>query len=230
MASRLKKHLPPKLFAHRGDPVHAPENTLRSFAQAAAKGARGVELDIRRTRDGVWIVFHDASLKRTTGGRGRVARKFWRDVSVLNAGGGESIPKLTDILTFALRRGLKLFLDLKISGGEESLLRVLRSSGCLARVEIGVGRLRSCARWRRLLPKGSIFWVTGYRAKVTPRRVALAKKWGASGLASYKRWVDGTAVRCAHEKGLELYVWTIDKKRELIRFRKLGVDGIMSEV
>ncbi len=65
------------VFAHRGDPAHAPENTLASLKQAAAKGARAVELDVRCSADGVWVVFHDPALKRITGRPEQVARTPW---------------------------------------------------------------------------------------------------------------------------------------------------------
>ena len=56
----------PIILAHRGDLAHAPENTLPSFSQAIQKGADGVELDTKLTRDGRVIVIHDSTVDRTT--------------------------------------------------------------------------------------------------------------------------------------------------------------------
>ncbi len=55
----------PKVIGHRGAAAYAPENTLASFREARRRGATWVEIDVKLTRDGVPIVMHDASLKRT---------------------------------------------------------------------------------------------------------------------------------------------------------------------
>ena len=57
----------PKVIGHRGAAAYAPENTLASFREASRRGATWVEIDVKLTRDGVPIVMHDASLRRTMG-------------------------------------------------------------------------------------------------------------------------------------------------------------------
>ena len=57
----------PKVIGHRGAAAYSPENTLDSFREARRRGATWVETDIKLTADGVPIVMHDDSLKRTTG-------------------------------------------------------------------------------------------------------------------------------------------------------------------
>ena len=57
----------PKVIGHRGAAAYAPENTLVSFQEARRRGATWVEIDVKLTADGVPIVMHDESLKRTTG-------------------------------------------------------------------------------------------------------------------------------------------------------------------
>ena len=57
----------PKVIGHRGAAAYAPENTLDSFREARRRGATWVETDVKLTADGIPILMHDASLKRTTG-------------------------------------------------------------------------------------------------------------------------------------------------------------------
>ncbi|MDP2331425.1 MAG: glycerophosphodiester phosphodiesterase family protein [Reyranella sp.] len=57
----------PKVIGHRGAAAYAPENTLASFREARRRGATWVEIDVKLTADGVPIVMHDPSLKRTMG-------------------------------------------------------------------------------------------------------------------------------------------------------------------
>jgi glycerophosphoryl diester phosphodiesterase len=88
----------PRVIGHRGAAGEAPENTLISFARAIEDGATIVELDVRANRDGEAVILHDAGLRRTTNGRGRVRRRRLEDLKALDAGyrftpnGGASYP------------------------------------------------------------------------------------------------------------------------------------------
>src|ERR1043165_6037208 len=73
----------PLIIAHRGASAERPENTLAAFRRALALEADGIDLDGHLTRDGVPVVFHDATLRRLTGVRGRVARKTWPELARL---------------------------------------------------------------------------------------------------------------------------------------------------
>lgn len=224
-------------FAHRGDPAHAPENTLASLKQAAAKGARAVEMDVRCSADGIWVVFHDPTLKRTTGRRGRVARTPWAVLSQQDAGrwfspqcAGEPIPRLDQALEFCRQEGLDVFLDLKVNRQEPELARFLHRSDWFGHVSLGAGKIASLRRWTRLLHGQPLFWVTDVRVRVTPARIQEAVRLKLTGLAVYKRWATKKSVEQVHRAGLKLYVWTIRTARDSKRFESLGVDGIMSEV
>ena len=64
----------PTIIAHRGDKVHAPENTLAAFNLAAEKGADAIEFDVKLCADGQVIVLHDQTVNRTTNGMGSVSK------------------------------------------------------------------------------------------------------------------------------------------------------------
>lgn len=99
------EHFPhPIIFAHRGDSAHAPENTLPAFEQALQKGAHGVELDVKLTSDNQVIVIHDATVDRTTNGKGRVAAFTLDEIRKLDAGkwfdekfAGTKVPLLEEV-------------------------------------------------------------------------------------------------------------------------------------
>jgi glycerophosphoryl diester phosphodiesterase len=86
------------IAGHRGAMAHAPENTMRSFRLAQEVGADEIELDVHLSRDGELVVIHDETLERTTDGRGRVADHDWADLAVLDAGLGERLPRLGEVL------------------------------------------------------------------------------------------------------------------------------------
>ncbi|HEV8648949.1 MAG TPA: glycerophosphodiester phosphodiesterase family protein [Actinomycetes bacterium] len=75
-----------RILGHRGARLVAPENTLAAFRAALAEGADGVELDVRRTSDGVLVCFHDSGLGRTTNGRGPLRERTLAELLALDAG------------------------------------------------------------------------------------------------------------------------------------------------
>ena len=83
----FRKEGRPCPIAHRGCMEAGPENSLTAFEEAAALGAGGVEMDVRRTRDGKLVVFHDADVRRLTMGwqgpynSGKVKDMTWEKLS-----------------------------------------------------------------------------------------------------------------------------------------------------
>lgn len=181
-------------------------------------------MDLRRSADGVWVLFHDSTLDRMAGEKGEVARISWEGLKRLG------IPSVEEALALCRRKKRFAFLDIKLRSGEKQLLQVLRRSKWLSHVWIGVGTVPSLRRWRRLLSRQPLFWVTGYRAPITPGRIRQAHRLRLTGLAVYRCWVTQAVVRRVHEHGLKLFVWTARTPREIRRLARLGVDGIMSEV
>ena len=76
----------PLIVGHRGSSAHAPENTFAALRRAIADGAGGVEFDVRLARDGVPVVFHDATLKRIAGRRERISELPSTELAGIDAG------------------------------------------------------------------------------------------------------------------------------------------------
>lgn len=85
-------------IGHRGACGYEPENTLRSFKKALELGVDMIELDVRLCRSGDLVVIHDDKLERTTNGEGRVSENWLYDLRKLDAGKGEKIPLLEEVL------------------------------------------------------------------------------------------------------------------------------------
>src|SRR5262245_41647748 len=75
----------PIVVGHRGLPTHAPEETLAAF-RACAELRVGIELDVRRTRDGQLVCLHDPTVDRTTDGKGKLGDLSLRELRQLDAG------------------------------------------------------------------------------------------------------------------------------------------------
>jgi glycerophosphoryl diester phosphodiesterase len=123
----------PRWIAHRGAGKLAPENTLAAFREGARHGYRAFECDVKLSADGVPFLLHDATLQRTTSGRGPAAALTWDELSRLDAGAwhgrafaGEPLATLDGVARFCLRNGFALNVEIKPSpGAEEATGRVV---------------------------------------------------------------------------------------------------------
>src|SRR5574337_1778321 len=110
----------PQLIAHRGAPRVAPENTLSSIREAKKLGANWVEFDVRLTKDGELICFHDNTLERTTNGTGYVYDYTFSALKQLDAGSwfspdfrGEEIPTFSQMASLVMELGLGMNIEIK---------------------------------------------------------------------------------------------------------------------
>lgn len=110
-------------FAHRGASGHAPENTLAAFRKAVELGADWIELDVYAVRRELMVI-HDNRLERTTNGTGYVARRGLDYLRSLDAGNGEKIPFLSEVLD-ATGRQIKINIELKGPGTAEPVCDLL---------------------------------------------------------------------------------------------------------
>lgn len=219
------------VIAHRGASGQYPENTLLAFAKAKEQGADALELDVRLTADGVPIVLHDPTLERTTSGAGAVARLPLADVRRVDAGRGERVPTLAEVLDrFA---ATPLLVEIKEPGAARATLAVLREHRAAGRVLVGAFQRAALAPFR------------GTEFARSPVRVEVALFWAGSrlglGLGSRScrafsvpeysgrlRVVDRRFLAGARRAGLPVHVWTVDDPWEAARLRALGVCGIVT--
>lgn len=83
---------------HRGFCAKYPENTMLSFTEAIKAGVDQIETDVRITKDNQLVLIHDATLERTTNGHGRVCDYTLNELKQLDAGRGEQIPTLRELM------------------------------------------------------------------------------------------------------------------------------------
>ena len=116
----------PRLAAHRGAGKLAPENTLAAFRYGYARGYRMIECDAKLSADGVAFLLHDATLDRTTNGRGRADALDWRALSQLDAGSwhspayaGEPLPTLAAVAAWCRANSVRLNIEIKPTPGRD---------------------------------------------------------------------------------------------------------------
>ena len=251
-ARKLLAQRRPLIIGHRGFCAIAPENTLPSFQLALNAGADLVELDYHQTRDGIPLVIHDETLDRTTNARTRwrqrrirVADRTAAEIQALDAGSwfekkftGTTAPLLIEALDLICGRGGVAVIEHK-SGDAETLAKLLRKRNVIDRVVVisfDWQFLRQVHRLESNLLLGALGRperLTDGRKpsrlsrKLDVRWLAELEKTGAE-LAVWNRQVPEPAIRLAHERGLKVWVYTVDKSGMAKRLTGTGVDGIIT--
>lgn len=222
----------PAIIAHRGSSALAPENTLSAIEQAIADGADYIELDLRRTADGVPVLWHDATLMRIAGVHRYVREVSFAELRMLDAGGwfsprfsGEPVATLEEALELACRRA-RLYLEIKPAPDASELVRdtigLLQRAGCvegtvIASMDPGVVR-----HVRRLDPD----LATALLAQFI---VGPLDEHGFDALGLRHNRVTPRAVAAARRGGYELHAWTVNERADMVRLLDMGVDGIITD-
>ena len=218
----------PKIIAHRGASGHAPENTMAAFQLALEMAADGIELDAMLTKDGEVVVIHDDSLDRTTNGTGAVHDFTLAELQRLDAGGGEKIPPLSEVLTHFAGRFL-INIELKnYSSIFDSLpikvAEMIKTHKCAQSVLISSFNPFNLPRFHRRLPEVPV----GLLTNKNKARHWLWRLFHYDALHPYFSDVDASLVSALHARGRQVNVWTVDDPAEIRRLADLGVDSIIT--
>lgn len=212
-------------IGHRGACGHAPENTLASIEQAVALGCALAEVDVRRTADGYLVLLHDERVDRTTNGTGPVAEMNLEGLRKLDAGGGERIPTLEEALQAANGR-IGLILEVKAEGLAYDACGIVRASGFTGPIIYASFLHDELQHIRRIDPDANTM-VLFKRLPKDPAAEAARLQATHVGL----RFDTATIplAKALHQAGLIVFVYTVNKPKDLQRMRTLNVDGIVSD-
>lgn len=152
----------PLVIGHRGAVGYAPENTLPAFMRGFELGAEWVETDVRATKDGTYVLMHDATVDRTTNGTGHVDQMSVEEIKDLDAGSwfgaeysGSAIPALADLLAWA-EDTIGVCLDLNPSLGSndiEIIVRQVQNHDLAQRSLIISSKIEHLQHAKRLCPE-----------------------------------------------------------------------------
>src|SRR5436190_7332208 len=208
------------VFGHRGAPGYPRrgENTKASFEKALQCGATGLEFDVRRCGDGRLVVIHDDTIDRTTNGRGRVRELSYEELSRFDAGSGQAIPLLTDVLD---EFGAHCLLNIELK--DEGIANDVKELVLERRLEGRV--IVSSFDWyelESLPPEIPIGLLTSKLENL----VSSARQLGAQAIHPRRDLVTGTLIATARDEKLQIHVWTVNDPAEISHFRELAIDGI----
>jgi glycerophosphoryl diester phosphodiesterase len=230
----------PRLCAHRGAGKIAPENTLTAMRVGHAHGYRMVEFDVKLAADNVAFLLHDATLERTTSGRGRADALPWRELSRLDAGGwhsaeyaGEPLPTLSSVARWARAHGVHCNIEIKPTPGRE------RETG--AAVALDAMALWRDAEVPPLLSSFSEDALAAAReaAPSLPRALlvdtvpddwpARLERLGCVAIDLDHDAITADVVKKAHSAGYRVLCWTPNDADRIALLAAWSVDGIITD-
>ncbi len=214
----------PHIMGHRGAPAYEPENTLRSVRRALAMGVEAVEVDVQLTRDGRLVVIHDDTVDRTTNGKGQVRNLTFEEIRRLDAGLGERIPSLEEMVDLVVGRA-HLVVEAKHPEAAPALLQFFRERQIFDHTHV-------ISFWHPLvkaLKEQEPRLRTGILMVGCPvDPVGLAKAALAEALVLNFAYVTPELVAAAHAHDLLVYIWNIDRVDILESYLAMNLDGIGS--
>ena len=225
-----------RIIAHRGASAYEPENTLRSFRRAIGLGADMSELDVHLSRDGHLVVMHDASVEKTTDGRGLIQNLTLEELKRLDAGQGERVPTFQEVLDLVRGRH-GLYVELKGDGTPGPVVSALRASDFTGRDLVIVGSFK-LSLVREVKSAASEFRTSILVGEVltAEKLVDLARAVNADSV--HLCWenrhprphtlVTPVLLRTLRGAGLGIILWHEERPEELQHLRGLDVDGICS--
>ena len=231
----------PTIFAHRGASAHAPENTISAFKLALHHNADAIELDAKLSADGHVVVIHDQTVDRTTPSSGQVGDLSLSELRALDASShfaitykNETIPTLEEVFDSC---GGQIFINVELTNYAsikddlpDKVAQLVKKHKLEENILISSFNPLALWRMNRLLPEVPIgflslpgrrgVWARSHLGRILVPYQALHPELGDASSSLVKR---------VHQLGQRVYVYTVNRGRDLRRMFELNVDGIFTD-
>lgn len=223
-----------EITAHRGASLKYPENTMAAFRGAKNMGADWIELDVQQTRDRKLVVCHDSNLKRIAGVNKNIIEMDYEEVNELDAGShfnvaykDEKIPLLEDVIKYAQFSGIRLNIELKPTGREVefendviNLIKKYNFEDMCVITSLKYNVLENVKEIDSNIK--TVYVMTIAIGEITD--LEYADCYSVEAMNVTKK-----LVKKVHNKGKELYVWTVNDEDTINDMIDYNVDNIITD-
>lgn len=225
-------------IAHRGFSADYPENTLLAFEKAYEAGADGIELDVRMTKDGEAIIFHDETIDRLTEGTGRVNEFTLKELRTfpiihpLQDGQKQQyIPTLKEYLSWVSDKALLSNIELKSKdeiddGLEMQVVSIIRQFDSADNLIISSFNEKYIRRIRHFMPSLKTGLLLN---ECNEKIIQSAEELGVEYIHLKKITLTPQNILLAKGYGLLINTWTVNEREDLRKANALGVNGIITD-
>lgn len=215
---------PSKVFAHRGASAYAVDNTIESFKLAQEMGADGVELDVRKTKDGVLVCVHDAVLT-IDGVEYVIADMTLAELQALEVDGCR-VPTLDEALDYIKGTGMSVQVEMKSDGIGAECAQAVLDKGLSDRaiyISFSLAALEEVKSADNTAKLGFVFNTVTFDVE------EIARQYDLHVMLPKAKIVTQTLVNQIHGAGLRVGTWTVNTEAEIARVAGLGVDYIATD-
>lgn len=247
----------PLVIAHQGGERLFPSETMFTFAQAVALGVDVLEMDVHSTADGVLVLMHDATVDRTTNGRGAIKEMTFAEIQTLDAGyywtddDGQTYPyRDQGIVVPALEEVFQTYPDMRynieIKQQEPSIVRpfcdLIHQYQKQDQVLMATFHAEVMAEFRQVCPDVATAMV---EQEILPlwllSKVGLEELYSPAGEAIQAPLtfslpvfgevdvMTGQFIEAAHRRNVQVHAWTVDDPADMERLIAAGIDGIITD-
>ena len=203
------------VIGHRGAKGYEPENTLRSFEKAIQLGCDYVELDVHLADEELFVI-HDSSVDRTTNGSGKMSELTREQIKSLDAGNGQTIPTLIEVLELLDGRcGVNI--ELKGPGTAEPVSDLLTSLSNRSLLSFPI--LISSFDFKELDAASKKFRRGILFDKIPDNWIELAKDYSAWSVNLAFKEVSLDMIQSAHLHGLKVLAYTVNAPSDIMNIK-----------
>lgn len=214
---------------------------MAAFREAIAVGAHGIEFDVRLTSDGVPVVIHDSTLRRTGGVNQRVADLSWQELSKVDVGSwfrlgsfaNETVPSLRELFDLFQSNNASLYLEMKCDSPAEyrplaeACCQLINEYAFKERVVVECFELAALNILKEIdseIKTAALF----DRVFTDQSVITSATEIGAMAVALHHRLARKALVEKSKQAGFHVAVWTVDDPAWVQRAREIGIDALIT--
>lgn len=227
----------PRVLAHRGGGVLAPENTMAALRKGYAMGFRGVEFDVMATRDDGLVLMHDDALGRTVAGKGSIGEMNVSDLLAMDAGrwfsaeyAGEAVPSFALAAQYCLSSGIFMNVEIKPVPGQEVHTAELVAQFCKrlppGSVLLSSFSLDALQVTKQLAPDVPRAWLVKSVPDDWPQTLAMLD---STTLHAQAKSLDTSTIATLKAQGINLLAYTVNEPAQARAFFEMGVDAICTD-
>ncbi|MEO8164556.1 MAG: glycerophosphodiester phosphodiesterase [Betaproteobacteria bacterium] len=230
----------PRIIAHRGGGLLAPENTLTAIGVARNLGFTGVEFDVKLSCDGVPLLMHDDTLERTTNGSGAVAEMSYQEIAQLDAGswfgnefGGAPVPSFAAASALCRQAAVWANIEIKPSPGLERetgeavarMTKLLWSGAQPSPLlsSFSALALEAAAVEAPELPRALLVEV------ISPNWLAQLERLQCVALHISHHHLDRDLVKAVHDSGRGVLAYTVNDSETALELLEWGIDALVTD-
>ncbi len=232
----LQNYPRPLIIGHRGASAHAPENTLAAFKLAMEQGADGIELDVKRCASGEVVVMHDETVNRTTNGTGKVHELTLDQLRKLDAGDGECVPMLDEVLDLTTSSSQPFLVNIEVTnyttpkdGLEKLVVDVVKRHNCAERIlfsSFNPLSVRALSQHMPTVPRGILYH---HEMPMYIRQVWLAPFVPHEFRHPDQSYITPDFVQKLKDQDKRVNTWTVNERNDIARVAACGVAGIIGD-